>query len=57
MSKQTCTTHNFFKILGIKIWEYRSDYLWNDSESDSETLSDDIIIHENIIRKWNHENN
>lgn len=52
MSKQTCTTHNFFKILGIKIWEYRSDYLWNDSESDSETLSDDIIIHENIIKKW-----
>lgn len=57
MSKQTCTTHNFFKILGTKIWEYRSDYLWNDSEPDDEKLSDDIIIHENIIRKWNHENN
>lgn len=51
MSKSLYTTHNVFKIFGIKVFEYYSDYVGNETTENVETIRDDIILHENIIRK------
>ena len=50
MAKTTGTTHNTLKIFGIKIFDYYSDYICNETIEDIETLMDDIILHENNIR-------
>ncbi|MBR1907548.1 hypothetical protein IJ818_01265 [bacterium] len=50
MTKTTGTTHNVLKIFGIKIFDYYSDYVCNETVEDIETLRDDIILHENSIK-------
>ena len=49
MAKTTGTTHNTLRIFGIKIFDYYSDYICNETIEDIETLRDDIILHENNI--------
>ncbi|MBQ6516036.1 hypothetical protein IJI31_02540 [bacterium] len=51
MAKTVGTTHNVFKIFGIKIYEYYSDYICNETIEDFETLRDDIILHEKSIKE------
>ena len=51
MAKMTCTTYNVLKVFGIKIFEYYSDYVGNETAEDVETMRDDIIMHENIIKR------
>lgn len=50
MAKTVGTTHNVLKVFGIKVFEYYSDYICNETIKDVETLRDDIILHENSIR-------
>lgn len=50
MAKTTETTHNTLKIFGIKIFDYYSDFICNETIEDIETLRDDIILHENSIK-------
>lgn len=50
MAKTVETTHNTLRILGIKIFDYYSDYICNETIEDIETLRDDIILHENSIK-------
>jgi len=50
MAKAVETTHNFLKVFGIKIFDYYSDYICNETIEDIETLRDDIILHENSIK-------
>ena len=50
MAKTTETTHNTLKFFGIKIFDYYSDYICNETIENIETLRDDIILHENSIR-------
>ena len=51
MAKTVGTTHNVLKIFGIKIFEYYSDYICNETIEDVETLRDDILLHEQNIKK------
>jgi hypothetical protein len=50
MAKTVETTHNTLKIFGIKIFDYYSDYICNETIENIETLRDDIILHENSIK-------
>ena len=50
MAKTVGTTHNVLKVFGIKIFDYYSDYICNETIEDVETLRDDIILHENSIK-------
>ena len=50
MAKTVGTTHNVLKILGIKIFDYYSDYVCNETIKNVETLRDDIILHEKSIK-------
>ena len=50
MAKTVGTTHNTLKFFGIKIFDYYSDYICNETIEDIEPLRDDIILHENSIR-------
>lgn len=50
MAKTVGTTHNTLRIFGIKIFDYYSDYIFNETIEDIETLRDDIILHENSIK-------
>ena len=50
MVKTVGTTHNLLKIFGIKIFDYYSDYVYNETIENVETLRDDIILHENSIK-------
>ena len=50
MAKTVGTTHNALKILGIKIFDYYSDYVCNETIENVETLRDDIILNENSIK-------
>ncbi len=50
MAKTVETTHNTLKIFGMKIFDYYSDYICNETIEDVETLRDDIILHENSIK-------
>ena len=56
MAKTVGTTHNVLKILGIKIFDYYSDYVCNETIEDVETLRDDIILHENSIKERDNRN-
>ena len=56
MAKTVGTTHNVLKILGIKIFDYYSDYVCNETIENVETLRDDIILHENSIKERNNRN-
>lgn len=56
MAKTVGTTHNVLKLFGIKIFDYYSDYICNETIEDIETLSDDIILHENSIKERNNRN-
>ena len=38
MAKSVGTTHNVLKVFGIKIFEYYSDYICNETIEDVETL-------------------
>ena len=53
MSKTLSTTKSVFRILGIKVIEFTSDYLWREFTGDTEEIRDDIILHERILK--NHE--
>ena len=58
MAKTVGTTHNVLKILGIKIFDYYSDYVCNETIENIETLRDDIILHEqNILKREQKKNN
>ena len=50
MAKTVGTTHNILKVFGIKIFDYYSDYVCNETIEDAESLRDDIILHENSIK-------
>ena len=51
MAKTVGTTHNVLKVFGIKVFDYYSDYICNETIEDIETLKDDIILHENREKK------
>ena len=51
MAKTVGTMHNVLKVFGIKIFDYYSDYVCNETIEDVETMRDDIILHENSIRE------
>ena len=51
MAKTIGTTHNVLKVFGIKIFDYYSDYVCNETIEDVETLRDDIILHEKSIKE------
>ncbi len=50
MSKTLSTTKSVFRILGIKVCEFTSDYLWREFTGDTEEIRDDIILHERILK-------
>ena len=51
IAKTVGTTHNVLKVFGIKVFDYYSDYVCNETIEDIETLRDDIILHEQNIKK------
>ena len=51
MAKTVGTMHNVLKVFGIKIYDYYSDYVCNETVEDIQTLRDDIILHENSIKE------
>ena len=51
MAKTVGTRRDVLKVFGIKIYEYYSDYVCNETVEDIETLRDDIILHEQSIRE------
>ena len=51
MAKTTGTMHNTLKVFGIKIYDYYSDYVCNETIEDIETMRDDIILHEKSIKE------
>jgi hypothetical protein len=56
MANTVGTTHNVLKIFGIKIFDYYSDYVCNETIDDVETMRDDIILHEKSIRERERKN-
>ena len=50
MAKTVGTTHNFLIVFGIKIFDYYSDYICNETIENIVALRDDIILHENSIK-------
>ena len=56
MAKTVGTTHNVLKLFGIKIFDYYSDYICNETIEDIKTLRDDIILHENSIKERDNRN-
>ena len=57
MAKTLYTTHNVLRVLGIKIFEYYSDFVGNETVQDVGTMRDDIILHENIIKRREQKHN
>lgn len=51
MAKTVGTMHNVLKVFGIKIFDYYSDYICNETIEDVETMRDDIILHEKNIQE------
>ena len=51
MAKTVGTKRDVLKVFGIKIYEYYSDYVCNETVEDIETMRDDIILHEQSIRE------
>ncbi len=51
MAKTVGTMHNVLKVFGIKIYDYYSDYVCNETVEDVQTLRDDIILHQNSIKE------
>ena len=56
MAKTVGTTHNVLKVFGIKIFDYYSDYVCNETVEDIETMRDGIILHEQSIRERERKN-
>ena len=56
MAKTVGTKRDVLKVLGIKIYEYYSDYVCNETVEDIETMRDDIILHEQSIRERERKN-
>ena len=56
MPKTVGTKRDVFKVLGIKIYEFYSDYVCNETVEDIETMRDDIILHEQSIRERERKN-
>ena len=51
MAKTVGTMHNVLRVFGIKIYEFYSDYVCNETVEDIETMRDNIILHEQSIRE------
>ena len=51
MAKTVGTTHNVLKIFGIKVFDYYSDYVCNETIEDVETMRDDILLHMQLYNK------
>ena len=56
MAKTVGTKRDVLKVLGIKIYEFYSDYVCNETVEDIETMRDDIILHEQSIRERERKN-
>ena len=56
MAKTVGTKRDVLKVLGIKIYEFYSDYVCNETAEDIETMRDDIILHEQSIRERERKN-
>ena len=56
MAKIVGTTHNVLKVFGIKIFDYYSDYVCNETIENVETMRDNIILHEKSIRERERKN-
>lgn len=56
MAKTVGTKRDVLKVLGIKIYEFYSDYVCNETIEDIETMRDDIILHEQSIRERERKN-
>lgn len=56
MAKTVGTKRDVLKVLGIKIYEYYSDYVCNETVEDIETMRDDIILHEQSISERERKN-
>ena len=52
MAKTLSTTRNVYKIFGIKVCEFTSDYVWRESTENEEAIRDDILLHEQVIKNW-----
>lgn len=50
MAKTLSTTRNVYKIFGIKVCEFTSDYVWRESTENCEEIRDDIFLHEQVIK-------
>ena len=46
MAKVVFKKFNTFKILGLKLCEFKSDYVEYSTEEDTEEIRDDIRLHE-----------
>lgn len=56
MAKTVGTKRDVLKVLGIKIYEFYSDYVCNETVEDIETMRDDIILHEQSIHERERKN-
>ena len=56
MAKTVGTKRDVLKVFGIKIYEFYSDYVCNETVEDIETMRDDIILHEQSIRERERKN-
>ena len=48
MAKTLSKRHDIYKIFGIKVVEYTSNYSWKECLVDEEDIREDIILHERI---------
>lgn len=46
MAKVVYTQINRFKFLGLKLFEFRSDYVERSTDEDTEEITDEIRLHE-----------
>lgn len=46
MAKVTYTKLNILKILGLKLFEFKSEYVERSTDNDTEEIQDEIRLHE-----------
>lgn len=46
MAKVTYTKFNVLKIFGLKLFEFKTDYIERSTEKDTEEIQDEIRLHE-----------
>lgn len=46
MAKVYYKKHNTFKVFGIKVFSFNSEYIEKSTEQDDEDIRDDILLHE-----------